>query len=177
MKNKIRENKCKIAAAALLTLWLATTIAAQSGGGYTINQSVIASGGGQNSTGGNFAADGATGQSAAGTRVSGGSYAVSGGFWGVAPPAPTAAMGSGSGRVFTADGQGIRNVSVKLTDSNGLVRSTQTAGFGYFRFETVEVGQIYILEISSRKFTFAGPTRVLSVQDEIAGLEFIAEPQ
>lgn len=89
--------------------------------------------------------------------------------------APTAALVSVSGRATTADGSGIRNANVVLTDSGGSVRSAQTNSFGYFRFEDVAAGQTYVLEISSKKFTFAGSVRVLNVQEEIADLEFIAE--
>lgn len=48
---------------------------------YVLEQSVIASGGGQNSAGGNFSIDGTIGQAAAGDAVSGSPFAVSSGFW------------------------------------------------------------------------------------------------
>jgi hypothetical protein len=152
------------------------TATAQTGGSFDLSHSVIASGG-ANSSGGNIRIDGTTGQNLAGTISTGGNFSLRGGFWAFQSIAPTAALVSVSGRVLTNDGQGIRNVFVKLTDSAGTIRVRQTTSFGYFRFEEVEVGQTYIMEISSKKFTFANPTRVLSVQDEITNADFIAQEQ
>jgi alpha-tubulin suppressor-like RCC1 family protein len=91
--------------------------------------------------------------------------------------APTAALVSISGRVLTPDGQGVRNAQVKLTGAGGAIRFATTGTFGYFRFEEIEAGQTYMLEIISRRFTFANPVRVLSVADEVTDADFIAEPQ
>jgi hypothetical protein len=67
--------------------------AQSAGGGYTVPQSVVAGGGGQNSTGGAYSLDGTIGQAAAGTAMSGGDYLQAGGFWmfdfgSVPPPTP-----------------------------------------------------------------------------------------
>lgn len=90
--------------------------------------------------------------------------------------APTASSVSLSGRIRTADGRGIRGAVVQLTDQNGATRSVRTGTFGYYRFEDVEVGQTYILTAASKRFTFANPSRVISVTDELAEIDFIAEP-
>ena len=71
----------KVIITALTLFILAANILAQSGGNFTIQQSVIAGGGGQNSTGGTFSVDGTVGQAAAGGALSGGSFSVSSGFW------------------------------------------------------------------------------------------------
>ena len=71
----------KVIITALTLFILAANILAQSGGNFTIQQSVIAGGGGQNSTGGTFSVDGTVGQAAAGGGLSGGSFSVSSGFW------------------------------------------------------------------------------------------------
>ena len=162
--------------AAILLLFISIVGAAQSGGNYELRQSVIASGGGSNSTGAQFSVSGTTGQAIAGIVSTDSNYSLRGGFWAFDSLAPTAALVSISGRVLTADGQGIRNISVKLSDANGGIRLTKTGSFGYFRFTEVEVGQIYILEVTGKKFTFSNPTRVLSVFDEITNVDFIAEP-
>ena len=76
---------------------------AASGGGYTLDKSVIASGGGTSGdqTGALYTVNGTIGQPAAGA-ISGGTYTLNSGFQTAAPAAPTAAGASISGRVLTA---------------------------------------------------------------------------
>ena len=153
-----------------------SSAAAQTGGGYDLSHNVIAAGGGGSSNG-SFTIDGTAGQPSAGTVSTGASFSLRGGFWAFQSLVPTAAQVSVSGRVLTASGLGIRNASVKLTGADGAIRFAQTGSFGYYRFTEVEVGETYVLEVSSKRFTFAAPTRVLSVRDEIADADFIAEAQ
>ena len=171
MKNK------QITVIFLTLIFLTANISAQSGGTFSITQSVIASGGGQNSSGGVFSLDGTTGQAAAGNAVGNAPFAVTSGFWNFTTAAPTAANVGISGRVITANGSGIRNVVVILTAPNGTIRSAQTGTFGYFKFEDNEVGGIYVISVYSKRYGFAQPTRILSVQEEIADLEFVANDQ
>ena len=59
---------------------LAGAVSGQSGGTFTITQSVIANGGGT-SGGSTFSVTGTTGQSLAGTLSNGAPFNVRGGFW------------------------------------------------------------------------------------------------
>jgi hypothetical protein len=156
---------------------LSLSVSAQTGGGYDLSHAVIASGGGPNSTGAGLTLDGTAGQPSAGTTSTNGSFSVRGGFWAFQTLAPTAATVFVSGRVLTASGQGIRNASVKLTAGDGAIRFARTGSFGYFRFDEVEVGRTYILEVTGRKFTFAQSIRILAVRDEITNADFVAEEQ
>jgi WD40 repeat protein len=90
--------------------------------------------------------------------------------------APTAANVSVSGRVLSAAGSGIRNVRISLTDANGATRTAITSSFGHYRFENVEVEQTYVISVSSRRFNFANPARVVAVADEVTNLDFTALP-
>jgi hypothetical protein len=87
--------------------------------------------------------------------------------------APSAAAVSISGRVLTADGRGIRSTAVVLTDSLGNSRTAITSSFGYYRFDEVPAGETYVLSVSSKRYQFA--PRVVTVQDEIVNLDFIAQ--
>lgn len=49
--------------------------------------------------------------------------------------APTAAEVSLSGRVMTADGRGLQNAIVLLTDETGNTRTTLTSSLGYYNFD------------------------------------------
>ena len=59
---------------------LTSTVNSQTGGDFTITQSIVASGGSQNLAGGVLSADGTAGQSDAGPNSSGGTFAVRGGY-------------------------------------------------------------------------------------------------
>lgn len=152
----------------------ATNAFGQSGGGYEITQSVVASGG-QNVAGGNFSLDGTTGQSAAGNALNGSPFAVTTGFWNFTPLAPSAANVAIGGRVRTADGNGIRNVRISLTAPNGETRFAVTAAFGYYRFDDISVGETYVISVSAKKFTFSQPTIIRSIFEEISDLDFVAD--
>jgi len=145
------------------------------GGSYALEQSVIASGGGAVS-GGNFGLTGTFGQTIAGTDSSGGSYSLKSGFWTTAPVAPTAASAIIEGRVLTADGQGIRNVSITVADSNGMTRSVSSGSFGYFKVENLPSGNLYTITVQAKRFQFEQSSQVVVLFDNISDLNFIALP-
>ena len=68
-------------ATAGLVLLLVPAVLAQSGGGYDLTWSTVDGGGAMSSVGGSYSLAGTAGQPDAGW-ISGGVYAVSGGFWG-----------------------------------------------------------------------------------------------
>jgi hypothetical protein len=152
-------------------------ISAQSGGSYTIEQSVVANGGGvQNNTTGNiYKIEGTAGQSAAGEFALGGIYTLRNGFWTPSLLAPTAAGVSISGRVTGISGEGLRDVNVTLTGGTLITpRRARTNTFGNFTFEDVEVGQIYTISVQHRKYGFSQESQVISVLDNISDLLFRA---
>ena len=167
----MKNHKIKFMATLSLYCVLAGIAAAQSGGTFTITQSVIANGGGQ-SSGGTFDVTGTNGQSVAGTNSTGAPFSLQGGFW--QPQfAPTAAGVSVSGRVLAPGGRGLRNATVTMTDTNGVTRYARTSSFGYYRFDDVTVGQTYILAVRSKRYQFA--TQVLNVTDSLTDVDFIAQ--
>jgi hypothetical protein len=87
---------------------------------------------------------------------------------------PTAANVSVSGKAVTADGSGIRNAQVSLTLPSGEVRTTQTGTFGSYRFDDLPAGQTYILSITAKRFRFGNPTRIITLDDELTGEDFIS---
>lgn len=100
------------------------------------------------------------------------------GGWGIQFLLPTAAPVSVSGRVLTASGAGIRNARVTLTGgglSEPLVTFTGT--FGFYSFEGLEAGGTYVVTVEPRRYVIAQPVRVVTVVDDIVGLDFIAQPR
>lgn len=89
--------------------------------------------------------------------------------------APTAASVSISGRISAANGNGIRNVMITLTDSNGNTRTTRSSTFGYYQFDNVEVGETYVISVSSKRFSFIQPSQIISVNDELTNIDFVAQ--
>ena len=157
---------------------MTATISAQTGGDFTITQSVIASGGNQQTTGGTFSVDGTTGQSVAGNALVGAPFAVTSGFWNFTPLAPSAATASVGGRILAANGIGIRNVIITLTNaSGGEIRVTRSSGFGYYRFDEIPVGETYILTVRSKRFMFLPDTRIVTLLDELTDVDFTGLPQ
>ncbi len=134
---------------------------------FTLEKAVVSNGGGA-SSGTTFSVEGTTGQPAAGEN-SGTTYRLQGGFWN-SNLAPTAASLSISGRVFAADGGGLRNAVVFLTDSTGATRTARTTTFGYYYFEGIGGGQTVIIGIRSKLFQFE--PRVMTLNEDLADVDF-----
>jgi subtilisin family serine protease len=86
---------------------------------------------------------------------------------------PTAATVSVGGRVSSAQGTAVANAHVFLTGPSGEVGSVLTNPFGYFRFENVIAGEVYVLEIRHKRFLFL--PHVIAVNGEITDLNFTAD--
>lgn len=152
---------------------LAGSPSAQSGGQFSITQSVIAGGGTGPSSGGIFGVNGTAGQPAAGGSYSGLPYSLRSGFWQI-DLSPSASLVSVAGRVKTADGRGIRNALIALSRSGQQPRIARSGSFGYFQIDDVEAGQTYIITVGSKLYTFA--TQVVVLTDSISDIELIAIP-
>lgn len=89
--------------------------------------------------------------------------------------APTAGDVTLAGRVTRADGRGISGARLMLTDDSGQVRSATTNPFGYYRFEGIEAGQAVVVRISSKRYMFTDPVRIISLGDSAFDVNFMAE--
>ncbi len=87
----------------------------------------------------------------------------------------SAAPGIISGRIATATGYGISGSMITLTDTNGGSRQVRTGSFGYFSFDGLEVGRTYILTVGHKRYTFAQPTQIITLNDEAVNVEFVSE--
>lgn len=177
----MRKNSRKILMLIALNLSLMITGAlaqVSSGGGYTLNQAVVANGGGTSSNAptNSYSVEGTAGQPAAGIFAVSGSYKVRSGFWSPDLLAPTAAGATLAGRVLDSSGRGLPNATLTLSGGNLLVpRMARTGSFGYFRFEDVEVGQVYILSVSSKRYGFGQNPQVFSLMDNVTDIIFQAD--
>jgi CSLREA domain-containing protein len=82
---------------------------------------------------------------------------------------PTAAEVTVSGRVTIGKNGVASRVRVTIADMNGGLRTTTTNGFGYYSFDAVRAGEVYIVSAkSSRTMTF-NPV-VITVNDDMTGV-------
>lgn len=89
--------------------------------------------------------------------------------------APSAANGTIAGRVVTAGGRGIG--MTRVTISGGALAAPVTAltnAFGYYTVSGLESGMAYTVSVSAKGATFNEPTRIVTVQDELAGVDFVS---
>ena len=145
----------------------AALVPAQSGGTFQIGKSVIGSGG--QTTGGAFVLDGTVAEPVSGIISTGGTFSLGSGFWGgSAAPAANVTV---SGRVLTSDGRGLRNATVSMTSSQGVVRTATTSSFGLFSFDSVSTGDVYTFRVISRLFRFS--PQAVQVTDNLALPDFV----
>ena len=90
--------------------------------------------------------------------------------------APTAAEVSLSGRVSNANGRGIRNIRVVITGGNlSEPRTALTSSFGYFSFDGLRAGETYVVTVSGKRYRFANPMRVITLNDNFTDVDFTSE--
>ena len=96
--------------------------------------------------------------------------------WGTAV-APSAATARVSGRVIDANGFGISGAVISATDAaSGDVLRSRTNAFGYYTFDSLIVGQVYVIAASHKRYAFPEPTRTISLTEDLADFDFIANP-
>jgi hypothetical protein len=88
--------------------------------------------------------------------------------------APSAASVSVGGRVLGANSRPLYRALVYLTDQNGGTRTAVTNAFGYYRFQEVNVGQTYTVNVLSKRYLFQ--PQVLTINDDVNNLNFSAQP-
>jgi hypothetical protein len=87
----------------------------------------------------------------------------------------TAAPVSIGGQVVTADGRGIKDAILTLTNaSSGEVTYARSNPFGYYRFDGLDTGQLYMIYIRSKTYVFDPDTRMVDPVSDLTDIDFIA---
>ncbi len=86
--------------------------------------------------------------------------------------APSAAPISVSGTVRDPFGNGLRNVIVSATGSDGQPISVRTNMFGNFIFNDLEQGDIYVLNARHKQYQF--PSLLVSSTEDVTGFDITA---
>jgi Tol biopolymer transport system component len=87
--------------------------------------------------------------------------------WGVLP----AASLSVAGRVTTTADVGLRNATVSITDSAGIILSVMTSSLGFYAFDNVHPGEEYTISVSSKRYRFA--SRILQINASLTNVDFV----
>ncbi|MBK7934451.1 MAG: carboxypeptidase regulatory-like domain-containing protein [Acidobacteria bacterium] len=96
---------------------------------------------------------------------------------GVFVQSPSAAPASISGRVTTADGRGTGGATVTVSGGGlGQPQIARTSSFGYYSIEGLSAGETYVVSVGSKRFSFAVPSRVVSLTDSVSDIDFVADP-
>lgn len=156
----------------MLTVFKVLTVQSQSGGDLKIEAFVIANGG--ESRAGLYELTGTAGQPLAGNVSTGGPYRLTSGFWQATALVPTSAIATVSGRTISAFDRPLGGVNVYLISSEGQTLRSVTNQFGYFQFDTVESGKVYMLSADHRRFTFN--SQMIVVNEDLANIVLTAIP-
>lgn len=93
------------------------------------------------------------------------------------PTTPTAGEGSISGRVVDANGMGISKAQLVLINgATGEARITMTSPFGYYTFMGLDVDELYVLNVSHKRYSFEETQRTITLLDNLTDVNFIASP-
>ena len=84
------------------------------------------------------------------------------------PPIPPVSI---SGRVLTPNGIGLRNASVSISDTFGLVRRFVTNSFGVYIIDGVRPAGTYTISVNSKRYRFQ--PQVVSVTAALANVDFV----
>lgn len=88
---------------------------------------------------------------------------------------PSAAPAFISGRVISTGGRGLASVNVKVTNAlTGELRIGRTNVFGYYRIDDLEVGELYYVEASHKRYQFFDAFRTITLSDNLNGYDFVA---
>jgi len=94
----------------------------------------------------------------------------------VQPINPVAAGVNIGGRIANANGIGISGARVSMTKPSGEVVTIKTNAFGYYKFEDLEVGSAYTIQVADKRYQFGNPTQIITLEDAVEDLDFTALP-
>ena len=89
------------------------------------------------------------------------------------PSGPTAASVTISGRVLGGNNQLVTKAKISLTDAQGITRTALVSPFGYYKFESVSVGETVTIQVSAKGYNFN--PQVISATEDVEDLNFTAQ--
>lgn len=90
------------------------------------------------------------------------------------PTNPTAGDGSISGRVVDSSGFGIARARLILINgTTGEAKITMTNPFGFYSFQELDVNELFVLNVSHKRFAFPEKQRTVSLLDNLTDVNFV----
>jgi subtilisin family serine protease len=91
--------------------------------------------------------------------------------------APTAAGATVSGRVVSANGRGVKGVSVTILDATtGTLRRAVTNTLGYYSFNDLPVAHFYVLTaVSTSRYPISNNVRTFTLDNDLNAVGFISQ--
>lgn len=88
----------------------------------------------------------------------------------------TAANAQAGGRVLTAAGQAISRAAVSVRNiENGDARTVVTNQFGYYNFDNLEAGGLYLITVEHKKYVFTNDTQAINLMQDREDIIFYAD--
>lgn len=89
---------------------------------------------------------------------------------------PTSATVSAGGRVLTSDGRGINGANVSILDTlTQQMQFARTNQFGYFNFNDLDAGGIYLITVGHRSYRFTSGTNAVQLLEDKKDFFFYAD--
>jgi subtilisin family serine protease len=89
--------------------------------------------------------------------------------------APTSAPVSVSGRITDSQGRGLKSVNVAIQDLNtGVISYATTSSFGYYSIQGLLTTHFFEISVSARRRAFTPDSRSFTLNDNLAGVDFVA---
>lgn len=93
------------------------------------------------------------------------------------PTGPTAGEATINGRVVDASGKGISKAQLVLINgSTGESRIAMSNPFGYYTITDLDVNELYVLNVSHKRYNFAESQRTITPVDSFTTVDFVAQP-
>ena len=159
-----------------VVLLIAGSVLAQTGGGFSLEQSVIGNGGWR-SDGGVFTVLGTMGQSNSGSTAAGGPFNLIDGLWAIENQSPSAPFVRISGTVTRANGPGIPHVLVTIKNlTTNQTFTIFTGAQGVYELDHVPTGANYLITLSRQELQFEPESLVVFISQDRDDLNFVSQP-
>lgn len=89
--------------------------------------------------------------------------------------APTSADATIDGSVRDANGNGISRATVTVTNAaTSVTKTALTNAFGFYSVDGLEIGNLYVVSVGHKRFTFEQSLVTFTLNDNVVGLTFVA---
>jgi hypothetical protein len=75
---------------------------------------------------------------------------------------------------LTTHGRGVSGVVITVQGTDGVSKTVVTNTLGYYKFNDLQTGELFVVTAKSKRYTFDVPVQVINLGDNIAGLDFRA---